>query len=109
MMTNATNMETYRLDLTVANHAFLIEPQWNPMLEEQAMSRVHRIGQTKAVSLVRLIVKKTWEEKIVTAQERKRTLADMIMEGSRLKSGDDGRNQLLVCRIQNPSSNTHPI
>lgn len=66
------------------------------MLEEQAMSRVHRLGQTKAVNLVRFIVKNTWEEKIMTVQERKRTLADMIMEGRRLKSGDDGRKQLMV-------------
>lgn len=89
----------FRLDLTVANHAFLVEPQWNPMLEEQAMSRVHRLGQTKAVHLVRFIVKNTWEEKVVTSQERKRTLASMIMEGRRLDSGNDGRKQLLVCFI----------
>jgi hypothetical protein len=97
-----TDLETSRLDLTVANHAFLVEPQWNPMLEEQAMSRVHRLGQTKAVNLVRFIIKNTWEEKIVTVQERKRTLADMIMEGRRLKSGDDGRKQLLVCLRLDP-------
>ena len=93
------NLEAFRLDLTAANHAFLVEPQWNPMLEEQAMSRVHRLGQTKPVNLVRFIVKNTWEEKIVTVQERKRTLADMIIEGRRLKSGDDGRKQLMVCVI----------
>ena len=97
-----TDLETPRLDLTVANHAFLVEPQWNPMLEEQAMSRVHRLGQTKAVNLVRFIIKNTWEEKIVTVQERKRTLADMIMEGRRLKNGDDGRKQLLVCQRLDP-------
>lgn len=85
------NLETIRLDLTVGNHAFLVEPQWNPMVEEQALSLVHRIGQTKVVNLVRFIVKNIWEEKTVTAQECKRILADMIVKGSRLKSGDDGR------------------
>lgn len=67
------------------------------MLEEQAMSRVHRLGQTKAVHLVRFIVKNTFEEKIVTSQECKKTLASMIMEGRRLESGNNGRKQLLVC------------
>lgn len=98
------NLTRSRLDLTVANHAFLIEPQWNPMLEEQAMSRVHRLGQTKAVHLVRFIVKNTFEEKIVTSQECKRTLASMIMEGRRLDSGSNGRKQLLVCLCPGLSS-----
>ncbi|KEF55542.1 uncharacterized protein A1O9_08292 [Exophiala aquamarina CBS 119918] len=40
------------LDLTAANHAILVEAQWNPMLGEQALSRVHRLGQTKPVKLV---------------------------------------------------------
>ncbi|KAK5081904.1 hypothetical protein LTR70_009239 [Exophiala xenobiotica] len=47
------------LDLTAANHAFLLEPQWNPVLEEQALARVHRIGQKRPVRLVRLIMKDT--------------------------------------------------
>lgn len=105
---HVTDLETFRLDLTAANHAFLVEPQWNPMLEEQAMSRVHRLGQTKAVNLVRFIVKNTWEEKIVTVQERKRNLADMIMDGRRLKVGDDGRKQLLVCPRLDPVKLTYP-
>jgi len=83
------------LDLTAANHAFLLEPQWNPMLEEQAMARVHRIGQKKPVRLVRLIVKDTWEEKIVTLQNRKRLLAKLIVDGEHVGNGDDGKRRLL--------------
>lgn len=83
------------LDLTTANHAFLLEPQWNPMLEEQAMARVHRIGQEKPVRLVRLIVKDTWEEKIVTLQDRKRLLAKLIVDGGKVGNGDDGKKRLL--------------
>ena len=51
-----------RLNLTAANHVFLMEPQWNPMVEDQALDRVHRIGQTKEVTTVRYIVKNTLEE-----------------------------------------------
>ncbi|KAL8707096.1 MAG: hypothetical protein Q9225_007829 [Loekoesia sp. 1 TL-2023] len=50
------------LNLTAANHVFLMEPQWNPALEDQAMDRVHRMGQTKEVTTVRYIVKDTIEE-----------------------------------------------
>jgi SWI/SNF-related matrix-associated actin-dependent regulator of chromatin subfamily A3 len=86
------------LDLTAANHAFLLEPQWNPMLEEQAMSRVHRLGQTKAVRLVRFVVKGTWEQNIRVLQERKRSLADLIVDRRNLKDGDDGKKQLYFLR-----------
>lgn len=50
------------LNLTMANNVFLMEPQWNPMLEEQALDRVYRIGQTKEVKTVRYIVSGTLEE-----------------------------------------------
>lgn len=52
---------TSRLNLTAANHVFLMEPQWNPMLEDQALDRVYRIGQTKEVTTVRYIVQGTLE------------------------------------------------
>ena len=51
-----------RLNLTAANHVFLMEPQWNPMVEDQALDRVYRIGQKKEVTTTRYIVKKTLEE-----------------------------------------------
>ena len=50
------------LNLTVANHVFLMEPQWNPMIEDQALDRVYRIGQRKDVTTVRYIVENTLEE-----------------------------------------------
>ena len=52
----------HSLDLTVASRVFLMEPQWNPMIEEQALDRVYRIGQTKHVTTVRYIVKDSFEE-----------------------------------------------
>jgi SWI/SNF-related matrix-associated actin-dependent regulator of chromatin subfamily A3 len=51
-----------RLNLTAASHVHLIEPQWNPMVEEQAAARVHRIGQTKEVTVWRYIVQDSIEE-----------------------------------------------
>ena len=54
----------YRLDLTAASRAYIMEPQWNPMAEEQALDRIHGIGQTKPVITIRYIMRDTWEEVI---------------------------------------------
>jgi SWI/SNF-related matrix-associated actin-dependent regulator of chromatin subfamily A3 len=51
-----------RLDLTVASRVHLLEPQWNPMAEEQALDRVHRLGQTQEVIAIRYVVKDSIEE-----------------------------------------------
>jgi SWI/SNF-related matrix-associated actin-dependent regulator of chromatin subfamily A3 len=50
------------LNLTAASHVHLIEPHWNPMVEEQAAARVHRIGQNKPVTIWRYIVQDSIEE-----------------------------------------------
>ncbi|PTB69763.1 hypothetical protein BBK36DRAFT_1188398 [Trichoderma citrinoviride] len=50
------------LTLTEASRAYLMEPHWNPTLEDQALARIHRIGQTKEVNTVRFIVKDSFEE-----------------------------------------------
>lgn len=68
------------LDLTAANHAYLVEPQWNPMAEEQALSRVYRLGQERPVRLCRLVAEDTWEQRIVGLQEKKRKLAELIVD-----------------------------
>lgn len=70
------------------------------MLEEQAMSRVHRMGQTKPVRLVRFVMRHTWEERIVAVQKLKRTLADLVVNGARLKEGDAGKKQMLVWKAR---------
>jgi hypothetical protein len=51
-----------RLDLTAASVAYLLEPQWNPMMEEQALCRIHRLGQTKEVKTIRYRIKGSFEE-----------------------------------------------
>ena len=55
-------LNSLRLNLTAATHAYLMEPQWNPTLEEQALARIHRLGQTKKVTTTRFIMKDSIEE-----------------------------------------------
>jgi SNF2 family DNA or RNA helicase len=58
----------------------LTDPWWNPMIENQAIDRTHRIGQTKKVQVYKLITRGTVEEKIQVLQENKRELFDMVIE-----------------------------
>jgi len=53
------------LNLVAANHVFLVDPWWNPAVEEQAIQRVHRIGQTKDVFVTRLICNKSIEQRVL--------------------------------------------
>ncbi|KAG9157481.1 hypothetical protein Leryth_010319 [Lithospermum erythrorhizon] len=63
------------VNLTAASQVYLMEPWWNPAVEEQAMDRVHRIGQAKEVNIVRMIARNTVEERILLLQEKKKLLA----------------------------------
>ena len=67
------------LNLTAADHVFLLDPWWNPAVEAQAIDRAHRIGQDKHVFAYRLIAKDTVEEKVLELQQTKRELADAII------------------------------
>lgn len=59
------------IDLTAACRVHLMEPQWNPMAEEQALDRVHRIGQTQPVIATRYVVSESVEEYVVSLQKKK--------------------------------------
>jgi len=59
------------LNLTAADYVYIVDPWWNPAVEQQAIDRTHRIGQTKRIFAYRLICKDTIEEKILLLQERK--------------------------------------
>ncbi|RFU32920.1 hypothetical protein B7463_g3424, partial [Scytalidium lignicola] len=63
------------LDLTAASHVHLMEPQWNPMAEEQALDRCHRLGQTREVKAIRYVVKDSIEEYV---QKTQKTKLDLI-------------------------------
>ena len=61
------------LTLTVANYCFILDPAWNPSLEDQAVARISRIGQKKKTTVYRLIVNNTVEDRVVEIANRKRT------------------------------------
>jgi len=69
------------LNLTAADTVILYDPWWNPMVENQAIDRTHRIGQTHKVQVFRLITKGTVEEKILQLQQNKRELFETVIEG----------------------------
>ncbi|WP_240049243.1 DEAD/DEAH box helicase [Mucilaginibacter psychrotolerans] len=67
------------LNLTAADYVYLVDPWWNPAIENQAIDRAYRIGQHKNVVAVRLICPDTIEEKIIVLQETKKELAGKLV------------------------------
>ncbi len=67
------------LNLTAADYVYIVDPWWNPAVEQQAIDRTHRIGQTKNIFAYRMICKDTIEDKIIQLQEKKRALAKDII------------------------------
>ncbi len=76
------------LNLTEADYVFILDPWWNPAVEQQAIDRTHRIGQTKNVFIYKFITKDTVEEKILALQQRKLSLSRALIttEESFIKS-----------------------
>ncbi|EPS38640.1 hypothetical protein H072_7602 [Dactylellina haptotyla CBS 200.50] len=68
------------LTLTNANFVHLVEPHWNPALEAQAIGRAYRIGQTRTVTVIKYIMDKTVEQRIVELQCRKNRLAKFSLD-----------------------------
>ncbi len=68
------------LNLTKAEYVFLVDPWWNPAVENQAIDRCYRIGQTQNVIAYRMICKDTIEEKIVALQDNKKAVSDSIIQ-----------------------------
>jgi len=70
------------LNLTAADYVIHMDPWWNPAVEDQASDRAHRIGQTRPVTIYRLVTQNTIEEKIVELHHQKRDLADSLLQGT---------------------------
>mmetsp|Transcript_29275 Transcript_29275/g.113519 ORF Transcript_29275/g.113519 Transcript_29275/m.113519 type:complete len:798 (+) Transcript_29275:949-3342(+) len=68
------------LNLTMANHVIILDPWWNPAVEEQAIGRVHRIGQDKKVYVKRYVVKDSVEERLLDVQRMKQELVNGVVE-----------------------------
>ncbi len=69
------------LNLTAADYVIHMDPWWNPAIEDQASDRSHRIGQTRPVTIYKLIATQTIEERILEMHKNKRSLSDSLLEG----------------------------
>jgi superfamily II DNA or RNA helicase len=83
------------LNLTAADHVFLLDPWWNPAVEDQAADRAHRIGQDRPVMVYRMVARDTVEERILTLQESKRRIAAVAL-GEANQAGGITRAELLA-------------
>jgi superfamily II DNA or RNA helicase len=72
----------FGLNLTAADYVIHMDPWWNPAVEDQASDRAHRIGQTRPVTVYRLVVKGSIEEQILNLHKEKRDLAQSLLNGS---------------------------
>ncbi|TVY15735.1 putative SWI/SNF-related matrix-associated actin-dependent regulator of chromatin subfamily A member 3-like 1 [Lachnellula arida] len=85
------------LNLTAANKVYVMEPQYNPAAEAQAVDRVHRLGQKREVITVRYIMSDSFEEKMLELQDKKKKLASLSMDsdiGKRMGKDEASRKRL---------------
>ena len=68
------------INLTAADYVIHLDPWWNPAIEDQASDRTHRIGQTRPITIYRLVAQDTIEEKIIRLHHSKRDIADSLLE-----------------------------
>ncbi|KFG83979.1 putative SNF2 family helicase/ATPase [Metarhizium anisopliae] len=88
------------LNLTAGNTVYVMEPQYNPAAEAQAIDRVHRLGQKRPVRTVRYIMQDSFEEKMLELQEKKMKLASLSMDGQSkaLDKAEAARQKLMDLR-----------
>ncbi len=82
------------LTLTEADYVFVMDPWWNPAVEEQAVDRAHRIGQTRPVMVYRLVARDTIEHKVMALKERKSALFEAVLGGESLSSTAFGADEI---------------
>ena len=80
------------LNLTEADYVYLIDPWWNPAVESQAIDRCYRIGQNKKVMAYRMICKDTIEEKIMSLQDKKKSVASEVIRVDQDKKSFDKKD-----------------
>ena len=84
------------LNLTAADYVIHMDPWWNPAVEDQASDRAHRIGQTRPVTVYRLVLKGTVEEKILALHKHKRQLAEDLLSESAMAAKLDAKALLAL-------------
>jgi SNF2 family DNA or RNA helicase len=84
------------LNLTAADYVIHTDPWWNPAVEDQASDRAHRIGQTRPVTIYRLITKGTVEERVLDLHARKRDLAAALLAGTDTASAVSAKDLLAL-------------
>ncbi|EKD15197.1 uncharacterized protein L3040_001566 [Drepanopeziza brunnea f. sp. 'multigermtubi'] len=95
------------LNLTAATRVVILEPFWNPFVEEQAIDRVHRLTQKIDVIVYKITIKDTVEERILDLQEKKRELANQTIEGGKGGAGKLGMTEILQL-FRRDAENTAP-
>jgi non-specific serine/threonine protein kinase len=81
------------LNLTKASYVFHLDPWWNPAVENQASDRAHRIGQKQKVSIMRLLMRHTIEEKMMELKQKKLALYHAVLEGATHHGGGGALTQ----------------
>ncbi|KAG5362652.1 ATP-dependent helicase ULS1 [Yarrowia sp. B02] len=95
------------LTLTAANHVIIMDPFWNPYVEEQAMDRAHRIGQQRDVTVHKIVVEQTVEDRILELQKRKREMIESALDPSgQRQMARLSREELLFLFNMRPNPNT---
>lgn len=82
------------LNLTTASKVYVMEPQFNPAAEAQAIDRIHRLGQTREVTTTRFIMAGSFEEKMLELQRKKQNLADLSMNRGKLDKNEATKRRL---------------
>jgi SNF2 family DNA or RNA helicase len=85
------------LNLTTASKVYVMEPQFNPAAEAQAIDRVHRLGQTREVTATRFVMEDSFELKMLELQRKKQSLADLSMNR---QSGKLDRSEATKRRLE---------
>ena len=84
------------LNLTAADTVIHYDPWWNVAARDQASDRAHRIGQTRSVNVIDLVVRDSVEERIQKMQGRKRALVDVVLAGAAGSTAALDRESLLA-------------
>ena len=95
------------LNLTAASRVVIVEPFWNPFVEEQAIDRVHRLNQTVDVKVYRLTIANSVEARILELQEKKRELAKAAIEGGKAVGKLSMQDIMSLFRHDAEYSNAH--